>query len=329
MCGIAGLIDPSEVALEDSLQHMLERMVHRGPDGEGRFVAKDIGLALGMRRLSIIDIEGGAQPIWNEDDMVGVVFNGEIYNYLELRRDLIARGHRFKTASDTEVLVHLYEDKGAEMTASLRGMFAFCIYDRVRNCLFLARDHFGQKPLYYTAAKGRFAFASESKSLLTLPWVDRTLDEDAFLDFAVWGSLPSPRTHYRAIRKLSAGWSLSKQLDCSDARPALFWAYDLTKEPDLTEPAQAAVELDRALEESVRLHLRADVPVGVLLSGGLDSRTVLAFASEAHGEPLHSFSAGFGAADSESGGRRAERATAAVNPSCPRTRPTGSHQGYR
>src|SRR5258708_3059415 len=169
MCGIAGFIDPSLSAEEGAahLQRMLDLLAHRGPDGAGTHVAP--GLGLGMRRLSIIDLKGGWQPIWNENETVGVVFNGEIYNYVELRRDLVAAGHVFRTQTDTEVLIHLYEDHGPAMLAKLRGMFAFAILDQRQGKVFLARDHFGQKPLYYFSGPGRFAFASELKSLLTLP----------------------------------------------------------------------------------------------------------------------------------------------------------------
>jgi asparagine synthase (glutamine-hydrolysing) len=160
MCGIAGFIDPSLSAEEGAahLQRMLGLIAHRGPDGAGTHVAP--GLGLGMRRLSIIDLEGGSQPIWNENESIGVVFNGEIYNYLELRRELIAGGHEFRTQTDTEVLVHLYEQLGDAMFARLRGMFAFALIDTNKNRLLIARDHFGQKPLYYSANGDRLAFAS-------------------------------------------------------------------------------------------------------------------------------------------------------------------------
>src|SRR5688572_476038 len=159
MCGIAGVICPGQqnAAVRDDLEKMLALIAHRGPDGAG--LHSETGLAIGMRRLSIIDLAGGAQPIWNEDETVGVVFNGEIYNYQELSRELVVRGHQLRTHSDTEVLVHLYEEAGAAMVERLRGMFAFAIFDRKQRRLFLARDHFGQKPLYYTAPPGAFAFA--------------------------------------------------------------------------------------------------------------------------------------------------------------------------
>jgi len=300
MCGIAGIVDRSEPDLPGALGRMLARIVHRGPDGEGTHVFTPDGLAMGMRRLSIIDLEGGAQPIWNEGHTVGVVFNGEIYNYLELRAELEAKGHRFRTHSDTEVLVHLYEESGAKMCGRLRGMFAFCIFDLPRRSLFLARDHFGQKPLYFTQAGGRFAFASELKCLLALPWVSRDLRPEAFLTYAAWLSQPDGLTHFAAIEKLRPGESLHVPLLEPDrARASRYWRYKLTKEPDLTNLDDAIAVLDAALKDSVRVHLRADVPVGVLLSSGLDSRVVSAYAQELQGGTMQTFTVGFGAEDSE------------------------------
>lgn len=299
MCGIAGLIDPQSSDPGADLARMLQSLVHRGPDGEGRHLDRERHVALGMRRLAIIDLNGGWQPIWNEDHSVCVFFNGEIYNYVELREELRGKGHQFRTQSDTEVLVHLYEEYAEQMTGRLRGMFAFCILDTRSGSLFLARDHFGQKPLYFTRLGNRFAFASELKALLTLPWVDREPDEDAFLDFAAWLSLPPPRTHFRSIRKLSAGNSMRVSLAAPACEPQRYWRYELTAEPDLTDVDSAVAELDRALTESVALHLRADVPVGVLLSSGLDSRTILAYAQARQGGKAKSFSVGFGSDDSE------------------------------
>ena len=211
MCGIAGIVRfDGEPVFEHEVRAMCQMLVHRGPDEEGVYLGSGVGL--GMRRLSIIDLEGGSQPIWNENESIGVVFNGEIYNYLELRRELIAGGHEFRTHTDTEVLVHLYEQLGDAMFAKLRGMFAFALIDTNKNRLLIARDHFGQKPLYYTASGDRLAFASELKSLLTLPWVSKETDPEAFLDYVSWLSLPSPRTHFRHIRKLPAGCFLSLPL---------------------------------------------------------------------------------------------------------------------
>ncbi len=302
MCGIAGLIDPSSSAADARahLQRMLDLIAHRGPDGAGLHAVP--GLALGMRRLSIIDLAGGWQPVWNEDETIGIVFNGEIYNYLELRRDLLAAGHIFRTQSDTEVLVHLYEQHGDSMFEKLRGMFAFALLDTRKNRLLLARDHFGQKPLYYARDGARLAFASELKCLLALPWVSRERDPDAFPDYIAWLSLPSPRTHFRHIHKLAAGSFLALPLaDFHAAEPRKYWSYALTAEPDLTDLDAAAEALDATLRDSVQMHLRADVPVGVLLSSGLDSRTVVAYAQELQGS-MQSFTVGFGGPDSETQG---------------------------
>ncbi|MEA3207649.1 MAG: hypothetical protein QOE70_706 [Chthoniobacter sp.] len=304
MCGIAGFVDKSwsESEARTHLGRMLDLIAHRGPDGEGTHFGP-AGLALGMRRLSIIDLAGGAQPIWNEDSSVGVVFNGEIYNYLELRGELEARGHRFRTHTDTEILVHLYEEHGDGLLGRLRGMFAFALVDQRERQLFLARDHFGQKPLYYTQAGGRLAFASELKCLLALPWVDRERDPDAFLDYAAWLSLPPPRTHFKRIHKLHAGSWLRLPLE----RPEEFstrryWSYALGEPPALTSLEPAVEALDATLRDSVRVHLRADVPVGVLLSSGLDSRVVTAYAQELQEGGMQTFTVGFGSEDSESRG---------------------------
>ncbi len=300
MCGIAGFIERElpEAEAGSQLRRMLARIIHRGPDGEGTHVQN--GFAMGMRRLSIIDLEGGSQPIWNESKTVGVVFNGEIYNYRELRRDLEARGHKFQTESDTETLVHLYEECGEQMFMRLRGMFAFAILDHARRSILIARDHFGQKPLYYTSAPGRFAFASEMKSLFALPWVSREPSPEAFLDYASWLSLPPPRTHFQHIHKLAAGSFIKLPLDFVEpALPQKYWRYKINEVPDLTDENEAMDALDAALKDSLRLHLRADVPLGVLLSSGLDSRTVVAYAQELTGGAMQTFTVGFGAQDSE------------------------------
>ncbi len=317
MCGIAGIVDRSEPDPGGALARMLARIVHRGPDGEGTHVSKSDGLAIGMRRLSIIDLEGGTQPIWNEDRTIAVVFNGEIYNYLELRTELEAKGHVFRTHSDTEVLVHLYEEDSASMFARLRGMFAFCILDNRRRTLLLARDHFGQKPLYWTQRDGRFAFASELKCLLTLPWVSRELScgpsennhLDSFLTFAAWLSLPplmeEGLTHFKKIRKLLPGHSLTVLLADEYVGETAEWEYRLADKPDLITEHDAADALDAALKDSVRVHLRADVPVGVLLSSGLDSRVVSAYAQDLQKGGMQTFTVGFGSGDSEQAGAAA------------------------
>lgn len=298
MCGIAGFIDRGlpEPQAQRFLGEMLGRIVHRGPDGSGTHISPPHGLALGMRRLSIIDLEGGAQPIWNEDRTIGVVFNGEIYNYVDLQRELRAAGHVLQTRSDTEVLVHLYEQYGEAMVDHLRGMFAFAIFDFRSDRLLIARDHFGQKPLYYTRSGERFAFASELKSLFALPWVSRERDPAAFLDYCAWLSLPPPRTHHRHVAKLPAGSLISIPFSHpATAQPRRYWRYS-----PAARPADATVEqLDAALRDSLQVHLRADVPLGVLLSSGLDSRTVSAYAQELMSGTMQTFTAGFGGADSE------------------------------
>ncbi len=304
MCGIAGFIDRSLPIAEarSLLGRMLARIVHRGPDGEGVHFAPDRGVAVGMRRLSIIDVDGGSQPIWNEDRSIGVVFNGEIYNFVELRETLEAKGHSFRTHTDTEVLVHLYEEHGEAMLSRLRGMFAFAILDCRKDALFLARDHFGQKPLYFTTAGECFAFASELKALLELPWMSRELEPEAFAAYASWLSLPPPRTHFKGVRKLQAGHCLTIPLGArGDGNPAprKYWSYDLSKPPELENPEAAIDQLDAALRDSIKLHLRADVPVGVLLSSGLDSRIVTAYAHGMQSGGMQTFTIGVGGSESE------------------------------
>ncbi len=303
MCGIAGFFDPSlqEAGARERLGAMLDRIAHRGPDGSGTHFAGP--LAMGMRRLSIIDLEGGWQPVWNEDHTIAIVFNGEIYNYVELTADLVKVGHVFRTHSDTEVLVHLYEEHGVAMFESLRGMFAFALLDTRQRRVLIARDHFGQKPLYFTHSGGRFAFASELKCLLALPWVSRERDPKAYLDYAGWLALPPPRTHFREIHKLAAGSYLTLPLDAADA-PVVkqYWSYRLDAAPDLTALEPAVDALDAALADSMKVHLRADVPVGVLLSSGLDSRTVAAYAQDLQGGGMQTFTVGFGGPDSEAHG---------------------------
>ena len=282
---------------------MLGLIAHRGPDGEGTHVAG--GLAMGMRRLSIIDLAGGTQPIWNEDRTIGVVFNGEIYNYVELRAELKGKGHQLRTQSDTEVLVHLYEEEGERLVQRLRGMFAFAILDSRKRTLFLARDHFGQKPLYWFAGGGRFAFASELKCLLALPFVPRELDPEALPYFATWLSLPPPRTHFRHIRKLPAGSHLTVPLDSFAApEPVRYWRFEIQEPAAIHDRKAAVASIDAAFSESIRLHFRADVPVGILLSSGLDSRMVAAYARDLHPEGVSTFSVGYTEAGSELDGAR-------------------------
>jgi asparagine synthase (glutamine-hydrolysing) len=255
---------------------------HRGPDGSGQWA--EGGIALGMRRLAIIDVAGGDQPIFNEDGSVAVVFNGEIYNYLELREDLLARGHRFRTRSDTEVLVHLYEERGTEMLPLLNGMFAFALWDSRRRLVFLARDRMGVKPLYYAQCGSRWLFASELKCLLTQPEVKRDLDLDSIADFLRLGYIPREATPYLGVRKLLPGHSLA--ISDNGARLSKWW--DLAETQDFGKE-----DLERLFTDSVKLRMRSDVPVASFLSGGLDSSLVTILAQEQSPKPLHTFTLGF------------------------------------
>ena len=286
------------------LDAMLESIRHRGPDGGGRSVGAFPGLCFGMRRLSIIDVRGGDQPIWNEDGTVGVIFNGEIYNYVELRRRLAGGGHRFKTESDTEVLVHLYEDLGESCVRELQGMFAFAILDRRKERLFMARDPFGQKPFYYHERDGFLAFGSEIKALAAHPGVSLELSSEAFLDYAAWLSLPAPQTHFSAIRQLPPAHSFSFDLrKATLSEPVPYWRWETDAAPDLTDPEEAVALLDRVLDHSLNVHLRSDVPVGLLLSSGVDSATLASYSQQKLAGTLRTFTVDF-SGDSEAAGAR-------------------------
>jgi len=306
MCGILGFTHPDLSTDEASagLDRALDSIRHRGPDGQGILQLPDLRVSAGMRRLSIIDLAGGDQPIWNEDRTVAVLFNGEIYNYRELRKDLEAKGHVFATDCDTEVLVHLYEEKGEGMLPELRGMFGIALFDLEKDRLLLARDHFGQKSIYYSAdpAKGKLAFASELKALHQLPGVDLQIDDDALLEFASFLILAPPRTHFQNVLKLPAGHFIVATLaknSFSVSEPKAFWAPDSRGEPSFTTMPEAVDAVASALHQSVDLHLRSDVPVGVFLSSGLDSRLVSSYAAEFYGSDLQAFTVGFGEGRSE------------------------------
>ncbi|MEZ5404522.1 MAG: asparagine synthase (glutamine-hydrolyzing) [Bryobacteraceae bacterium] len=292
MCGIAGYIPPEGLYPDPALlARMCDAIAHRGPDAYGSFL--DPTVALGHRRLSIIDLEGGAQPLANEDGSIQTIFNGEIYNYRELRADLAARGHRFATDSDTEVLVHLWEEEGEHMPERLNGMFAFAVWDSNRRSLFLARDRFGKKPLYYTGPGpwGRFAFASELKALRPLPGFAPATDPQAVSDFLALGYIPDPRTIYRGVHKLPPGSSLLWQ---TGARPRLrrYWQLLFDPAPNLTFDSQTA-RIRAIAADAVACRLMSDVPLGAFLSGGLDSSIVVSLMSAAVPDPIRSFSIGF------------------------------------
>jgi asparagine synthase (glutamine-hydrolysing) len=275
MCGIYGVYDgEGGVAQYRMWSEQASRLLqHRGPDGSACLARLSGRCLLGHSRLAIIDLEGGAQPIANEDETIWVILNGEIYNYVEIRERLISKGHRFRTQSDTEVLVHLYEEKGHSLLDDLDGMFAFAILDEKSEQLFLARDRFGEKPLYYAPlheGKG-LAFASEMKALFPFPGLDNRLDVAAIAQFLAVGYVPAPRTHFQGVRKLMAGEALS----LTPGAGLQTWRYWQPRiEPNGTKPPsrEDAIESVRArVLESVRLRLRSDVPVGAFLSGGVDS----------------------------------------------------------
>jgi asparagine synthase (glutamine-hydrolysing) len=286
MCGICGIVSASGPADPDRLARMSAKLLHRGPDSDGAFVNGPVGLA--ARRLAIIDLETGDQPIANEDGTVHVVQNGELYNYPELRAELERAGHTFRTRGDTEVLVHLYEQEGPAFARRLRGMFAVALWDSDRRRLVLARDRYGIKPLYYRADADGLEFASELRSLPR-----GEIDLDALEAFLAFNSIPAPLTIFREARKLPPGHVLvwedgSVQIE-RYARPAPVPADELRDDDE----AELIEELRSRLRDSVRAHLLADVPVGVLLSGGIDSSALAALASEESAEPVRTFSIGF------------------------------------
>ena len=286
MCGIAGTVGPGNVA-EAQVLRMCDAIRHRGPDDWGTFVEGGVGL--GMRRLSIIDLAGGHQPIANEDGSVVVVFNGEIYNHEALRRELIAGGHHFRTRSDTETLVHLYEDEGEGFLSRLRGMFAFALWDRRRGRLLLARDHFGQKPLFYTMRDGRLTFASEIKALLADDPSLATLSPFALDQYLTLRFVQPPDTFFERIRALPPAHYLV--WEHGESRVERYW--DLTYGPKWTYgEAETLERIDALLAEAVALHLTSDVPVGAFLSGGLDSTLIASYASRVLGSELRTFSMG-------------------------------------
>jgi len=294
MCGITGWANldsrtPPPDGARELLHSMCERMVHRGPDSEGLMVLS--GVALGIRRLAIIDLVTGEQPAYNEDKSVAVILNGEIYNYRELRQDLEKRGHSFRSVSDTEVLPHLYEEYGEQMVERLNGMFAFALWDSRRRRLFIARDRFGEKPLYWGVFDDMLLFASEPKVLLSHPAVKSSLNVEALRQYLSFDYVPAPLTIYEGINKLPAAHTLT--LEDGRIETRAYWRLSYkTKEPPPAE-AEAAKHLIDLLSDSVRMRLVSDVPLGVLLSGGVDSSTVAALAVRASSEAVKTFSISF------------------------------------
>ena len=302
MCGICGMLslDGRNRPDRELLTEMNDAMLHRGPDSSGMLLDGPVGLA--MRRLSIIDLAGGDQPIGNEDGSVQVVQNGEIYNYQELNKDLHRAGHRFQTRSDTETIVHLYEEHGLGFAERLRGMFGIAIWDKPKQRLVLARDRYGIKPLYYRVDGGNLSFASELKSLVHQPDFSREIDLGALEAYLTLGFVPAPMTIFGAAKKLPIGHLLIAE----DGKVR-------TEQYAVTRPASEAEvrdgsteeleeELRERLRDSIRAHLIADVPVGVLLSGGMDSGTLLAIASDLTDVPVNTFTIGFRERDFDEAG---------------------------
>jgi asparagine synthase (glutamine-hydrolysing) len=303
MCGIAGIIGADRSCKVDpaELHQMCQTIVHRGPDDEGVYVEGNVGL--GMRRLSIIDLSTGHQPIHNEDRTVWVVFNGEIYNFAHLRTQLEGRGHRFYTNSDTEVIVHLYEEHGADCVQELRGMFALALWDESRQRLLLARDRFGKKPLHYALSHGRLLFGSEIKAVLASAPELSDVNAQALLGYFYFGYIPDPQTAFVAIHKLPPGNLLEFCNGTLNMRQ--YWdlpAYGV-HEPKSEE--ECLDELEHRMSEAVKIRLMSDVPLGALLSGGVDSSTVVALMSRVRSVPVKTFSVSFRNADFNEAGHAA------------------------
>ncbi len=295
MCGIAGVVsaDRTDQIEESTVHRMCQAIVHRGPDDQGILAKQNTGL--GMRRLSIIDVAGGHQPIFNEDRSAWIVYNGEVYNFPELRPELEASGHRFSTNTDTEMIVHLYEEMGVDCVKKLRGMFAFALWDDRRQRLLIARDRLGKKPLHYALYRGKLYFASEIKSILAVAPELAEVNRAALMQYMYLGYIPDPATAFVGIHKLPPGHLL--EFERGEVRISKYW--DLpeygTHQPKSEE--QCLEELEWRLAEAVRIRLISDVPLGAMLSGGTDSSTVVALMARASSKPVKTFAIGFTQSD--------------------------------
>jgi asparagine synthase (glutamine-hydrolysing) len=289
MCGIAGKVTtrgPIDPAL---LTRMCEVIEHRGPDSRGAYL--DEGVGLGIQRLAIIDLDTGDQPIFNEDRSVVVVQNGEIYNYRELREELVQRGHHFSTHSDTEVIVHLYEEHGDDFVTHLRGMFAIALWDTRRRRLLLARDRVGKKPLFYSARNGTLWFGSEAKSILQDPAVPRDVDRDAIDSFLHYQYVPHPLSAFEALRKLPPAHTLAWEDGRTEVRR--YWKLSYSPDDEYLAPEEMHERIREELLEATRLRLRSDVPLGAFLSGGVDSSAIVAAMTHFSSGRVKTFSIGF------------------------------------
>lgn len=294
MCGLAGILDFKGRSIEKSLlKAMCDTMVHRGPDDEGYYFKNDpsISIALGHRRLSIIDLKTGHQPIYNEKKDICVVNNGEIYNFRDLRETLEKKGHVFSTKSDTETIVHAYEEYGEGFVKHLRGMFAIALWDERESKLILVRDRLGKKPLLYSYLNKKLIFASTLKAIAKHPEIDKSIDCEAIHHYLTYLCIPSPFTIFTSVRKIPA----AHMLICKNGKLELkrYWNIDFSKKIKI-EQKEAIKEIERLIEDAVRMRLVSDVPLGILLSGGVDSSCVTAFANRLNHGKLRTFSIGFG-----------------------------------
>lgn len=294
MCGIAGFTGVKNSALSVAMSASLS---HRGPDGEGFYNSNVDHINLIHRRLAITDINGGNQPMWNEDKSICIIFNGEIYNHIELKKELLSYGHKFSSDhSDTEVIIHGYEQWGEEILKRLNGMFAFCIYDTKQKGLFLARDRFGEKPLYYYSKKDLFIFASEIDALLLHPNIKKEIDNQSLSKYFAYGFIPAPNTIYKDIHKLPAGNFIKFNLKNLKKIIGEYWSYSINPDSSLDklDEKEAASELKYLLKKSISKRKSADVPLGLFLSGGLDSSSILALLREIEpNQNINTFSLGF------------------------------------
>lgn len=294
MCGICGKVyfDRNRPVEPEILLAMTDQIVHRGPDSDGHYINGPVGL--GSRRLSIIDVEGGRMPIPNEDETIWIVYNGEVYNFPEIRRDLIAKGHEFATHSDTETIVHLYEEVGDDCVKYLNGMFGFALWDNRKRRLLVARDHVGIKPIYYAHLNDRLVFGSEIKSMLP-DGLDREIDPIALHDYLSLNYVPGPRTMFSAIKKLLPGHILTYEQDTQEVKIQQYWDIPASHREvgSINSTADIENSLLNLLRQSVRDQMISDVPLGAFLSGGVDSSLIVALMSEVSDRPVKTFSIGF------------------------------------
>jgi asparagine synthase (glutamine-hydrolysing) len=282
MCGISGVVEPKIKHKDKVIEAMVSRIIHRGPDEDGFYVDKNVGL--GMRRLSIIDLSSGHQPITSEDENLLIFFNGEIYNYLELKKTLVEKNYKFKTDSDTEVILHMYEEYGEKMLTQLRGMFTFCIYDIEKKEVFVARDFFGIKPLYYLVQNEKIvAFSSEAKSFLSFPGFVPEVNDSAVYNYLSFQYNPLVESFFKDVYKLPPAHYMRINLASGEADIKKYWSFDFAQDRELDEK-KTKIDLLYTIKDSVRHHMIADVPVGAFLSGGIDSSIITTLMQDIRGE---------------------------------------------